>query len=197
MARAVATVLLACLAGCVDGDDGFGEGATSSETIETTLESTLTTTTTVAAPPTTKLTTTTEEPVAERGAATCLGVATIQSPFELAEASISWVNDHKALMFEATARGNTWEGLDWGYSFELADLTYVVVLGTYGDGTPNSFVVGPGVPSDNWLTRAVVSDGSASAVVSADWLDDLAAGASWTVRLMVDGSEIGSCSSTI
>ncbi|OWY62063.1 hypothetical protein B7486_60430, partial [cyanobacterium TDX16] len=88
-------------------------------------------------------------------------------------------------------------GLDWGYSFELADLTYVAVLGTYGDGSPNSFVQGPGTPSDNRLTEAFVADGSASAVVPADWLDELPAGASWTVRLMVDGSEVGSCSSTL
>jgi hypothetical protein len=71
------------------------------------------------------------------------------------------------------------------------------VLGQYGDGTPNSFAQGPGVPDRNTLDDAYVADGNASAVVPAAWLKELPRDAPWTVRLMVDGTEVGACSASL
>lgn len=127
----------------------------------------------------------------------CTGVRTADSQWELAEASVGWVTDGSGLVFGGSARGGNWDGIQWGYSFEVAGLTYVVVLGQWDDGTPNSFVQGPGVPDDNWLDDALVSEGNASAVVPASWLDDLPANAPWTVTLRIDGTAVGSCSATL
>ncbi|OWY61334.1 hypothetical protein B7486_64320, partial [cyanobacterium TDX16] len=125
----VVALLVVCLAGCGGGEEEATERGTSSETAPTS-EATVTTTPVTTTPEVTA-STTTAAPVADNGPASCVGVPMVQSQWELAEASVGWVSDGSGLSIGATARGGNWEGLDWGYSFELADLTYVAVLGTY------------------------------------------------------------------
>lgn len=206
--RALTVVLgllfVATAAGC-GGSEPTAAGTTSTQATRSTSQprastttGTSSTTTTTAVPETTtrpKPATTTT--IKNDGPVYCTGVRTADSQWELAEASVGWVTDGSGLIFGGNGRGGNWDGIQWGYSFEVADLKYVIVLGRWDDGTLNSFVQGPGVPDDNLLDEAFVADGNASAVVPASWLKKLPANAPWTVRLMIDGTEVGSCSATL